>query len=626
MMKKRTRTCIIRMMMVIVKISIVMSSSDTSECQSSDPERFSDLVERRPIAFPCVRLFHRDGDVGCRSVQKEGISGPIYYVSSSEDLAKLRDSDDDVVSNPTVVTEANFFNRELLDAASANSASGILVLYSETLKYDSPASTTPRAANTPDASVNPTSDENYAWNPSGSSLLDDSFAYPVFALGRCDSIWLRKTIENDNSVEWPRYTVHMDDYMGPDEMNSVKCLRQGACQPLGGFSVWASKGNTDSSDGKRVVLVASAMDATAMFHDLSYGSETTLSSLIALLVAADASRSVTSSSLSSRLVFAAFQSEMYGFSGSRKFLKDISSFTCNVAVDAQTSPTRAELCVNPYRASLKFIEIEALKLERVLAVDQIGLEDADESFYVHEAKASSTFWSTTMSSIEPSLVSGVYQGGILSPTSASTFLNVSTDVAVFSGYNTSFGNRVEYQSQFDQTSLLSTERIARAATALAKGALKAAGLSDVSTVIANTSLVENLVTCFGVNPGCDLFERYTGLSGDALMNYYKRDDEHVSVPLYVSVYSQPYILHDNVPKLRLETFDNQTDRIVRPRSLATPIEIFVRNFLADATSDAQIFNDCGDSCSEPDECIDSKCIPSPTSYVTHIIESYHTYT
>ena len=59
MMKKKTRTSIIRMMMVIVKISIVMS--DTSECQSSDPERFSDLVERRPIAFPCVRLFHRDG-------------------------------------------------------------------------------------------------------------------------------------------------------------------------------------------------------------------------------------------------------------------------------------------------------------------------------------------------------------------------------------------------------------------------------------------------------------------------------------------------------------------------------------------------------------------------------------
>ena len=102
-----------------------------------------------------------------------------------------------------IVTEASFFNSELLDAASANSASGILVLYSETLKYDSPASTTPRAANTPDASVNPTTDENYAWNPSGSNLLDRSFAYPVFALGRCDSIWLRETIENDKQWNGP---------------------------------------------------------------------------------------------------------------------------------------------------------------------------------------------------------------------------------------------------------------------------------------------------------------------------------------------------------------------------------------------------------------------------------------
>ena len=151
--------------------------------------------------------------------------------------------------------------------------------------------------------------------------------------------------------------------------------------------MWASKGNTDSSDGKNVVLVASAMDATAMFHDLSYGSETTLSSLIALLAAADASRDVTSSSLSSRLVFAAFQSEMYGFSGSRKFVQEISSFTCNVPVDAQTSPTRAEICANPYRASLKFTEIEVSRLQRVLAVDQIGLEDADDSFYVRGVRA-----------------------------------------------------------------------------------------------------------------------------------------------------------------------------------------------------------------------------------------------
>ena len=374
-------------MLMVVLLVVMVKSSDTNECKSSDPDKFSDLVARRPIAFPCVRLFDRDGDMGCRSVKKDGMSGPTYYVSSSEDVTKLRDSDDAVPSNPTIVTEANFFNSELLDAASASSASGILVLYSETLKYDSPASTTPRAANTADASVNPTSNENYAWNPSGSNLLDRSFAYPVFALGRCDSIWLRETIENDNAVEWPRYTVHMDDYMGPDEMNSVKCLSQHACQPLGGFSVWASKGNTDSSDGKNVVLVASAMDATAMFHDLSYGSETTLSSLIALLAAAEASRDVMSSSLSSRLVFAAFQSEMYGFSGSRKFAQEISSFTCKVPVDAQTSPTRAEICANPYRASLKFTEIEVSRLQRVLAVDQIGLEDADDSFYVRGVRA-----------------------------------------------------------------------------------------------------------------------------------------------------------------------------------------------------------------------------------------------
>jgi len=601
---------------ILLLIFVDMCRASTDKCKSYDPEKFSDLVERSLKAFPCVRLFHRDGDIGCRGTKRSGVSGATVYVSSMNDITKL--STQSVPSNPTIVTEPDVFGSELVEAASSISASGILVLYSDTLTYGSPASTTPRAANTPDASVNPTADGTYAWNPSGSNLLDRSWGFPVFALGRCDSIWLRDTIQNDNALNWPRYTVHMDDYMGPNDMDSVKCLSRGACQPLGGFSVWASKGETDSSDGKNIVVVASAMDATSMFHDLSYGAETTLSSLIALLAAADALKNIQSSSLSSRLVFAAFQSEMYGFSGSRKFVDEISSFTCNVQVDSSSSPTKLKMCANPYRASLRFTEIEASRIERVLAIDQIGFQDNEDDsslYYVHEAKSSSTFWSDTIPN-----VSSVYRNGILPPTSASSFLNISgldvTDVAVLSGYNISFGNRTKYSSQFDVTSVLNINRVANVATLLARGALKAAGfLSDVSSVNANTSLVENLVRCFGENPGCDLFERYTGLQGDALMSYYKQDDEHVSVPLYVSVYAQPYIFHDDKAELRLSSFDNETDRIVRPRSLATPIEIFVRNFLADVTSDTQqSFSACGSSCNEPDECIDSKCVPSPTSY------------
>ena len=140
--------------------------------------------------------------------------------------------------------------------------------------------------------------------------------------------------------------------------------------------------------------------------------------------------------------------------------------------------------------------------------------------------------------------------------------------------------------------------------------LQGFGLSDVSSVTANTH-GGKLVNCFGVNLG-QIFSSDT-LDFPVMLLWYKKDDEHVSIPLYVSVYAQPYILHDSKAKLRLETFDNQTDRIVRPRSLATPVEIFVRNFLADATSETS--SACGNSCNEPDECIDSKCIPSPTSYV-----------
>ena len=62
-----TRT--VRMLMVVLVV-VMVKSSDTNECKSSDPDKFSDLVERRPIAFSAVRLFDRDGDMGCRSKKR----------------------------------------------------------------------------------------------------------------------------------------------------------------------------------------------------------------------------------------------------------------------------------------------------------------------------------------------------------------------------------------------------------------------------------------------------------------------------------------------------------------------------------------------------------------------------
>lgn len=315
----------------------------------------------------------------------------------------------------------------------------------------------------------------------------------------------------------------------------------------------------------------------------------------------------------------------YGFSGSRKWRDEIISFDCEVEIDSSSSPTKTKMCVNPYRASLQFAEIAASRLKKVLAVDQIGLQDITDhsTFYVHEAKSSSTFWSSTINSVSSSeiTVNGVSQNGVMPPTSASSFISSSgsldvDDVAVLTGYNASFGNRSKYSSQYDVISLLDVNRITNAATLLARSGLNAAGLSDVSSISANISLVQNLVSCFGENPGCELFQRYTTLEETSLQAYYKQDDDHVAIPLYVSVYSQPYILHGDKAVLSLESFDNSTDRIVRPRSLATPVEIFVRNFLADVTSDTAMSSrsPCDNSCNEPDECIDSFCVPNPTSY------------
>lgn len=63
----------------------------------------------------------------------------------------------------------------------------------------------------------------------------------------------------------------------------------GWCEPVGGLSVFASPSlNIQADDGKPVVVLAAAMDSRSMFHDLTIGTNTDVSGVVALLAVAEA--------------------------------------------------------------------------------------------------------------------------------------------------------------------------------------------------------------------------------------------------------------------------------------------------------------------------------------------------
>jgi hypothetical protein len=77
-------------------------------------------------------------------------------------------------------------------------------------------------------------------------------------------------------------------YMGPETSNSKDCLGRSPrqCDPVGGFSVWATLGA--AADARPVVMAGARLDATALFHDLSYGANDAAAGIIVMLGVADA--------------------------------------------------------------------------------------------------------------------------------------------------------------------------------------------------------------------------------------------------------------------------------------------------------------------------------------------------
>lgn len=505
--------------------------------------------------------------------------------------------------------------------------------------YYSPSSRSPNGKRTPSQFLN-YGNSAYGWNSNGDALLQVDFkGIPMaYVIDRdVSNALVDETKSNDVAAAF-------NYYMGPTvsshgELNSATCLSwkdaaddvwRPKCLPLGGNSVWATVHVDqqaarnrrvveeeeeiaveeeavveDESNKKRqlednagnggVFFLTASMDANSLFHDATPAANEAATNILTILMAAKLIGSVKFTHTNDvDIVVALFQAESFGFVGSRRFLKDISSFTCNsdTVPSVAKNKTSEQACLDPLRPSMEFTKIldpdgdgaNSRNILGMLSVDQVGVLTTNKNLYIQsDASDYGQFLSGvlqavpgngyTISEVEAAADDDHFDGGDVTvpPTPLTSLLSLGAGGgAVLTGYAGTFNPEAHYGSHRNSVSYqdMNLEAIATAATTLARAAIAAAydggNLdSDTASAYALTVLPDSLAAddetlvelahCLYIQGNCPLLLRYakaealteskkTGLSisaGSALgspPNYY--------TSVYTYQNGQPFVTID----------------------------------------------------------------------------------
>lgn len=136
----------------------------------------------------------------------------------------------------------------------------------------------------------------------------------------------------------------ISSYMGPNEMNSLLCLEKEACQPIGGQTVWSREGK----QGKPIIVIATALDSLSDFYETTNPVDAgiTLSIMLTLVKALAAAQNEIEDA---EILISFFQGESWGRVGSRRFLHEIESFSCQKVINITHSPFNDKMCTSPLK-------------------------------------------------------------------------------------------------------------------------------------------------------------------------------------------------------------------------------------------------------------------------------------
>ena len=620
---------------------------------------------------PCVSLFYRLGRLGCSTEEHDvvQIGALVYYNGAAPDA-------NDPTNYVALVEDYNMITATMetlrTDYANTGRLQGILVLNSTSLKTGntiySPDTAYVQGDGTPSSQINYGGSVKYKWNSRGQGLTNyDLHGIPIaYIMDSYVSQELRaegqtsSSSSSNNKATKNAIVAEFNYYMGPETMDSHTCLSwhdvsnqqwKPKCLPLGGLSVWAYVGSPPIADQtqKPIILLGAGMDATNLYHDLSYGSNAAASNIIAMLMAAkllgSALTDVEYDDLPNRIVLSLFQGESYGFIGSRRFLRDIAypGFTCQSEVVRSNIPLgdKSEYgCLNPLRHNLRFMDL-GNQIDSMLTIDQIGHAVANGILYVHGDDDASTMVNllknvgTNQFSVAASSAVDTGYGYPYPPSPFTSLLSLSNGAipgVILTGYDYDFPSKLPFHSQKDVPDYIEMTTIAATATIIARTVLAAA--YDDGTYSAEgdyttpTTYAKNLIpelsysdstlvevaNCFLRDGNCQLIQKYTKMEA---ANHGVDIGESLGTPpnYYVGTYSwgrgQPYVqVGENVyGAYNGSDYGKQTDAIsIQPKQLEATINGLFNDFLGrGSTSDTT-------ACKKVSDCVNAENLCKNNAY------------
>ncbi|KAL2499032.1 Nicastrin [Abeliophyllum distichum] len=454
--------------------------------------------------YPCVRLLNLSGEIGCSNPSREKVVAPIVRYKSADEL---------LVSAAVLVSIDEFeslLSRLSKDSDFAGKVAGVLVEsrteVSDGLKGFSPDRKFPQAEFAPYQS------NNFEWNPTGSGIMWNAYNFPVFLLSETSTLILQEAVmknektKKSNTENVAEFNVVMQTTKFGTR-DSVSCLKEETCLPLGGYSVWSALppiNISSSQKSKPVILTMTSMDSASFFRDKSLGADSPISGLITLLAAVDALSYLDGlDELNKQLVFVVLTGESWGYLGSRRFLLE---------ADQHSDSIRG---------------LDLAMIETVMEIGSVGkgLSNGIKTFYSHTGGASSATNETLHAllraqdslkteSIKISMASTSNPG--VPPSSLMTFLRKKSQInggVVLEDFDTSFTNKF-YHSHLDDLSNVNSSAIVAAASLVARTLYLLASdhnASAINAINVNASLVEELLGCLlNCEPGlsCELVKHY----------------------------------------------------------------------------------------------------------------------
>ncbi|KAG8560195.1 hypothetical protein GDO81_014836 [Engystomops pustulosus] len=315
-------------------------------CRGSSVER--KIYVKLNSTAPCVRLLNATHQIGCQS-SRNGDTGVIHVVEKEDDLSWVLESGPDPPY--MVLLEGHLFTRDtMLKFKESTRISGIAVMYAkppppEGFSPDLPCPNDGFGLYTDQRGAQYSHCNKTLWNPLGSGMSYEDFQFPVFLLQDENETEVIKQCYRDHNVpgngsapQYPLCAMQLVSAMHA-VTSTVTCMRRNSiqmsfsinpavCDSLAGYNVWSTVRPVNSSGflapEEQVVVSAARLDGRSFFWNLAPAAESTVSSLVTQLAAAEAiHKAPDSQDLPRNIMFTFFQGEVFDYIGSSRMVYDM---------------------------------------------------------------------------------------------------------------------------------------------------------------------------------------------------------------------------------------------------------------------------------------------------------------